>query len=277
MKMKQPFKVVGPDSAMMVDISDEACMRFSGFRHGTRIIDPDGDEGTIMGVAPAEDSEAEVLWYRLEKNGDLVYWDEVTDLVDEGFKVFGEPVKELSEKVVYALRSRVVGKAGAAGEDAVIVRNEVVWEQYEAFKEAGYTDIRFEAVRVLIDEDNNEYLIKKLMPLDDPAASTVIPARYRAEHINPGINVYDYDRDVLKRGITWSEAILASIIGMAIALASLGMLGLIMVKVITETKPQYAPWIILAFATYCMVASSRWINFSMGVGRRCVGFPPIKE
>jgi hypothetical protein len=59
-----------------VDISDEACSKF-GFKHGDRIIDNNGDEGTVVGVADKTDnSNKKTLWYALDcDNGKVSYWE----------------------------------------------------------------------------------------------------------------------------------------------------------------------------------------------------------
>jgi hypothetical protein len=80
-------------SPFNVDISDEAVGKFGDFKHGDAIIDQDGDEGVIQGVAPfpepcskavycedyceeencpAKTGEA-TLWYSLVEYGDTVF------------------------------------------------------------------------------------------------------------------------------------------------------------------------------------------------------------
>lgn len=66
--MKNRLKVTARSGdEFEVDISDEACQRF-GCCHGDIIIDPNGDIGKVMGVAPmfawcTDDQGEDVLWY----------------------------------------------------------------------------------------------------------------------------------------------------------------------------------------------------------------------
>lgn len=74
-----------------VDISDSACAPF-GFKHGDIVIDPDGDEVKVMGVAPknAGKGGTEVLWLAWNNDGGRVaYWRTLGDknLRQHGFRL----------------------------------------------------------------------------------------------------------------------------------------------------------------------------------------------
>lgn len=60
-----------------VDISDEVCLKF-GFKHGDKVLDPTGDEVTIMGVAPwdvQDKGSLKVLWFVEDKgNSKASHW-----------------------------------------------------------------------------------------------------------------------------------------------------------------------------------------------------------
>lgn len=72
------------------DISDEACLAL-GFKAGTRIIDPDGDHGVVVGVAfntnglncfdYSDDSDEcnkcttqPCLWYKIDNNNEVTHY-----------------------------------------------------------------------------------------------------------------------------------------------------------------------------------------------------------
>ncbi len=92
---KKKFKVTRKSGGtIMVDTSEKACLKF-GFKHGDRIIDPDGDKGIIIGVAPScgctlcikkGTARKDALWYALDiLNGKVVHWGVANDLRVEGF------------------------------------------------------------------------------------------------------------------------------------------------------------------------------------------------
>ena len=61
MKKKETLEITSFNEVKLtVDISDKACLKF-GFKHKDIIIDPDGDEGTVMGVGSLYAGKA--LWY----------------------------------------------------------------------------------------------------------------------------------------------------------------------------------------------------------------------
>ena len=75
-----------------VDISDESCLMF-GFKHGNRIINPNGHKATIMGVAPINrrnETNHKVLWYVQDvDDGKASCWSENPNKVflpDQGFE-----------------------------------------------------------------------------------------------------------------------------------------------------------------------------------------------
>jgi len=75
-----------------LDISDGACLPF-GFKSGTRVLDPDNDEVTIMGVAKGtsdgcggSDKNIDVMWFQPKGKNYIMYYDSSKNLKNEGFK-----------------------------------------------------------------------------------------------------------------------------------------------------------------------------------------------
>ncbi len=84
------------DCTFKVDISRKVCLEFGGFERGDRIVFPQGEEATVLGVAsmiPGKKYTAKVLWFRM-KNGEIRYWMEQktgeTNLKNRGFKLKSE-------------------------------------------------------------------------------------------------------------------------------------------------------------------------------------------
>jgi len=84
---KMKIKAIGGD-IIKVDISDRACQPF-GFAHGDKVIDPFGNKGTIMGVAPKYyDHGPDTLWYATDSDGNQAgYWGEDKNYRDAGFRL----------------------------------------------------------------------------------------------------------------------------------------------------------------------------------------------
>lgn len=85
--MRNLRKVVCTDGRIiMVDISDEACLEF-GFKSGDLLLNPKGNEVTIIGVASSNEGP-DVLWYEINnpKTKDKVcYWGGERNLIKAGF------------------------------------------------------------------------------------------------------------------------------------------------------------------------------------------------
>lgn len=76
------------DGVIMVDVSDEACLKF-GFKSGEIAINPNGNEVTLIGVASSNEGP-DVLWYEInhpKTKGKVCYWGgKEKDLLKAGFK-----------------------------------------------------------------------------------------------------------------------------------------------------------------------------------------------
>jgi len=77
----------------LVDTSNRACKPF-GFQHGDEVLIPNGEECTIVGVAPIDKphlAHRNVLWYTKKgKKGKVGYWSPLldeADLLKQGFKL----------------------------------------------------------------------------------------------------------------------------------------------------------------------------------------------
>ncbi len=217
------LRVIARDGSIVdLDISDEACLKF-GFRHGNRVVDPDGDVGIVLGVASDRGEEGypkevDVLYYRLEQSETVVYWSEDVDLRGEGFRLINN--EALLAKIPEALSDtcrletcmRVIGDAGAAGTDEVLVDMYTVCEQERIFKCAGYMNVRSVRVMVLFGSTNTGYVFEKEFIRAVTINRTPVSAKYSRVDIYPGMKVRIYDRDVLKRTRATSGQLLVALV-----------------------------------------------------------------
>lgn len=222
--MAEFLEMVSKGEMIKMDISDRACMRF-GFKHGQRIIDPRGDKGVVMGVAPVDEGKPDVLWFAYDcDGGEVSYWEVNVDLEEEGFRRIDLTQEEvLSEMTIcFRVTASTNGKA-----EAVIVRDvATAAAQGRIFRCAGHKAFQTNPVKVIFDEDGRrgswfeEKFIEIVTVLDAPA-----PSRYTRADFNPGISLRRYEREVLERPrATTGQALCAAvttIVMMAIPIGSL--------------------------------------------------------
>lgn len=226
--MKKLLEVTAHDGGkVLVDISDEACLKF-GFRHKDVVIDPDGDECIIMGVAPVSrgvHANQEVLWFLF--GGEAYYWSALpkeADLKQEGFKLVRRAnPKEITGDREIKLCFKVVGHVGDKVDEVIVHDMSAMADQQRIFERAGYVDIVIYPIRAVLDKETGDWYLAKF---EGPVTinQNAIPAKYKQADINPGISVYDYDRDVLKRRVTAKEAlsVMLVMILLVVGIATLG-------------------------------------------------------
>ena len=75
---------------VLVDVSNEACAK-SGFKHaklGTEIINPNGDDGIIIGVGSAYEEGPDTMYFAIKNNAGYVsHWGNVLNIKEVGFKL----------------------------------------------------------------------------------------------------------------------------------------------------------------------------------------------
>ena len=92
MKKKETLEItVFSGKKITVDISDKACLKF-GFRHKDIIIDPDGDEATVMGVGSSYTPRKD-LWYILKGQKGACHYGH-GNLREAGARLKGEKKKK---------------------------------------------------------------------------------------------------------------------------------------------------------------------------------------
>lgn len=65
--------VEAPGGILEIDISPETCLAIGGFLANRQIITPSGEDATILGVAPAQLGNPElVMWYQ-KKDGNVCW------------------------------------------------------------------------------------------------------------------------------------------------------------------------------------------------------------
>lgn len=198
-----------------LNISDEACMRF-GFKYGQRIIDPRDDKGVVMGVAPAEPGAPDVLWFAFDcDEGEVCYWDVNVDLEQEGFKRTDITTEEVLSEMVICFR--VVASTNRKTETVIVRDVAIAAAQGRVFRQAGHKDFSVSPVMVLFDKCGTrgdvfgEEFIESAVVYDAP-----VPSRYQRADIYPGINVNDYDRDVLERRVTGVQVAVVIVVTLAL-------------------------------------------------------------
>lgn len=132
---------------------------------------------------------------------------------------------------VVVLGMKVQGTVGERTEEVCCLDMNVAFAQNDAFKRAGYHGVMLVPTYFVFDKERNCYPIKMGEPVG--LIERVIAPRYSRADINPGINVYRYDRDVLKRRMTGIEMMLAACTGMVVLGAMSCVSAVVMWKMIS--------------------------------------------
>ena len=222
-----------------LNISEDTCMRF-GFKYGQRIIDPHYDKGVVMGVAPAEPGASDVLWFAFDcDEGEIRYWDEHVDLVQEGFKRIDLTTEEVLNETVVCFRVTATTNGKA---ESVIVRDVVVAAaQGKVFLRAGHKEFMTNPVMVLFDKsgDRGDVFGDKFIETAEVHGAP-IPSRYSRADLYPGITVKAYDRDVLKRRVTWVQVVVVMLVALVIMAAGMGMAAALVIVLSRFFDPLFA-------------------------------------
>ncbi|AKM78078.1 MAG: hypothetical protein UX70_C0001G0353 [Candidatus Wolfebacteria bacterium GW2011_GWB1_47_1] len=163
----------------------------------------------------------------------------------------------------------VVGNSGKWRDEVCHLDFDTAVEQYRVFKKAGYRDVSLVPTYFVMDVYGEYHVVTAGNPI--AVAEHPIPARYSRADLNPGISVYDYDRDVLKRGISFVEGLISVAVSLLLFGGSIAAFMRILRWLVGPLELGYGLLVCVLVLTGFAMIVRRWFCLCLQVGEWFVG------